>query len=177
VDDGRAAADPLDPDVLDAWNVISYVALGDDQPGLEGLVDPIACSVEVGLKDDCAVAGGRGLLSFGRGAGALETGTRQEHFRIPADTFAGQAAIQRHIPRYSLGAAEAASRVNEFRVEVERAAAGEGDGTGGKAADLAGVEAEAGLALARCQCRGGEGEEQPPSLAVVLRDIGSSFWV
>src|SRR5438270_8920732 len=96
VDVGRAAADLLDPDVLDAVDVRREVVVGDDHlHALEGRVVPVAGAVEVGQEDRRVRVGHRRLAGLGRGAGALEGRALQEAVGVPADALPAEAALER----------------------------------------------------------------------------------
>ena len=141
MDDGRAAADPLEPDVLDAGNVGSYVVLRNDQLRSEGFVVAVSSPVEVREQHRGVLIGRDRLQRLACLAGALERGSAQEVGRVPAHALPGETAGERAL-RDRRGAAEAAGRVDEAALGVVGAAAGQEDRTGGEAADLARIEAE-----------------------------------
>ena len=74
-----------------------------------------------------------------------------EFDRVPANAFAGETPGQRALADVAR-APEAASGLDEAGHGVVRPAAREPGGTGREAADVGRVEAEAGVAVASCQC-------------------------
>src|SRR6266542_1922851 len=151
VRDRGGTADALNPDILDPPNVRCNVVGGGDHLRREGLIVTVTGTVEVCEQHDGVLIGGCGLQGLRRRSGALEGRAPPELDRVPANAFAAETPGQRALADVAR-AAEAAPGLNEPGVEIEGAAAGQEDGTGGKAADLAGVEAEPGLAVARRQC-------------------------
>src|SRR5512132_2151721 len=120
VHDRRAAADPLDPDVLEAGNGRGNVFGGDDHPRIEGLVVTVTGAVEVRVKPNRVLVGGRGLLAL---PCARERRGHPEIGRVPTHALAGETAVERAV-QYVAGAAESAARVNEAGIGVEGPAAG-----------------------------------------------------
>src|SRR4249920_271516 len=92
VHDRRAAADPLNPDVLDAGNGRGDVFGGDDHPRGEGLVVTVTGAVEVRVKPNRVLVGGRGLLAL---PCARERRGHPEIGRVPTHALARETAEQR----------------------------------------------------------------------------------
>src|SRR6188768_914486 len=145
------AANTLDPDVLDSGDVRCKVVGGDDHLRGERFVVTVTGPVEVCEQNDGVLAGGCGLQQLRRRPGALEGCASAELDRIPANTLAretpGKWALE-NVAR----ASEATRGLDGARHRVVRPAARECRGTTGEAADVPCVEAEAGLAVACCQC-------------------------
>src|SRR5206468_7358796 len=143
-----SAADTLNPDVLDPEDVGCDVVGGDDHLRREGLIVTVTRAVEVCEKHDRVLIGGCGLQRLRRRPGALEGCAPPELDGVPANAFAGETPGQRALADVA-GAAKAAGRLGEAGLGVVGAAARECRGTGWEAFDVGGVEAEAGLAVAR----------------------------
>src|SRR5919204_785122 len=95
VDVRRAAADLLDPEVLEAVDVGCEVVVGDDHlHALEGGVVAVAGAVEVGHEDGGVRVGDGRLSGLGRSAGALEASALTKPVRVPADALTLQAAVE-----------------------------------------------------------------------------------
>ena len=114
----------------------------------EGFVVTVTRAVEVCEKHDRVLVGGCGLQRLRRRPGALEGCAPPELDGVPANAFAGETPGQRALADVA-GAAKAAGRLGEAGLGVVGAAARECRGTGWEAFDVGGVEAEAGLAVAR----------------------------
>src|SRR5205823_5030692 len=87
----------LYPDVLDAGEIGCLINRGDKHPRGERLVVAIPLPVEVGKHHCRIVIGGCGLESLTTTACAFEGGRREKLRRIPANTFASLAAIERSL--------------------------------------------------------------------------------
>src|SRR5205807_5999303 len=90
----RAAADPLNPHVLDTFNVWGDVVLGDDHLRGEGLFVAVAGPVEVGFENGGARVGGRDLCGLARLTGAFEPRFGQERGGVPTHALAGETSGQ-----------------------------------------------------------------------------------
>src|SRR6266480_3479790 len=140
-----SAADPLNPDVLDAGDVGCNVVRRDDHLRGEGLVVTVTGAVEVRVKPDCVLVSAYGLQGLRRRPGALEARAPPEVDRVPANAFARETAGKRALADVAR-AAKAARGVDETAHGVVGAAARERGGTGREAADVPRVEAEADVA-------------------------------
>ena len=114
-------------------------------------------------------------LSSGHSRAPVHLNVRfgQEFGRVPAHALPCEAAGEGAL-FHRFGAAESAARVDEAGARVVGTAAGQEDSAGGKAADVGGVEAKAGLArgslpsrprAASARAAAARASSSPPSLA------------
>ena len=145
IGNGRTAPHALDPDVLDTRQVWRLIDSGDEHVGGERLVNPIPLPVEIGKHHDRIVIGLHRFARFAHGARAL----KRERFKelgspvlgIPADAFAGSAAVERALIDI-LQTAEPATGLQKRALQVVRTAARQKGRAAGKAANARSIEAK-----------------------------------